>query len=218
MCTCSLVGLKKLWLSFFLLFALPLPGYTQTFGLKFGYPNADVFQLNGTNPLIAYSFSTRPVKIGLTGEIPMPAGLLLEIDALYTRLRYSATSTDLSIRSVTTANSWDFPFLVKREFTNSPVRPFVNAGIIFRTVNTDTDINGSSTNANGGKIPTLELVHQLSPGLAAGVGINFRIRRLHLVPEYRYARFNRPNFRSPTGIFQSSLNQPVILLGVQVGK
>jgi hypothetical protein len=216
--TCSLIGLKKFWPSFFLLFAFSLPGYAQTFGLKFGYPSSNVFQLNGSDPLVTYGFSRRPVKIGLTGEIPIPAGFLLEIDALYSRLNYSATTTDFLIRSVTTVNAWDFPIVVKRPFTKSPVRPFVDAGIIFRTVNTDTDINGSSTNANGGKIKTLELVHQISPGLAAGIGIDLRIRRLHFVPEYRYARFNRPNFRSPTGIFQSNLNQPAILLGVQVGK
>lgn len=216
--TCSLIGLKKLWPSFFLLFAFSLRSYAQTFGLKFGYPSSNVFQLNGSDPLVTYGFSRRPIKIGVTGEIPIPEGFVLEIDALYSRLNYSATSSDFLIRSATTINLWDFSFLAKRAFTKSPVRPFVDAGIVFRTVNTDTDINGSDTTANGGKIPTLEFVHQLSPGLAAGVGIDFRIHRLHFVPEYRYARFNRPNFRSPTGIFQSNLNQPAILLGVQVGK
>jgi hypothetical protein len=213
-----LIGLKTLSIFVFLLFAFSLPGYSQTFGLKLGYPSANVFQLNGSDPLVTYGFSRRPVRIGLTGEIPLPAGFLLEIDALYSRLNYSATSSDFLIRSATTINSWDFPFLAKRPFTKYPVRPFVDAGIIFRTVNTDTDINGSSTTPDGGKIRTLEFVHQISPGLAAGFGIDFRIRRLHFVPEYRYAHFNRPNFRSPTGIFQSNLNQPVILLGVQVGK
>jgi hypothetical protein len=216
--TCFLIGLKKFWPSVFLLFVFSLSGYGQTFGLKFGYPSANVFQLNGSDPLVTYGFSRRPVKIGLTGEIPIPAGFVLEIDALYSRLNYSATSSDSLIRTATAVNLWDFPFLVKREFTNSPVRPFVNAGIVFRTANTNTEINGSSTNADGGKIRTIEFVHQLSPGLAAGVGIDFRIRRLHFVPEYRYAHFNRPNFRSPTGIFQSNLNAPLILFGVQVGK
>jgi hypothetical protein len=216
--TCSLIGLKSLASFFFLLYAFSLPGYAQTFGLKFGYPTANVFQLNGSDPLVTYGFSRRPVKIGLTGEIPIPAEFLLEIDALYSRLNYSATTIDFLIRSATTINAWDFPIVVKRPFTKFTVRPFVDAGIIFRAVNTDTDINGSSTTPDGGKIPTLELVHQLSAGLAAGVGIDFRIRRLHFLPEYRYAHFNRPNFRSPTGIFQSNLNQPAFLLGVQVGK
>src|SRR5262249_42007956 len=154
--------------SFFLLFAFSLRGYAQTFGLKFGYPSSDVFQLTGSDPLVSYGFSRRPVKIGLTGEIPIPKGFVLEIDVLYSRVNYSATSSDFLIRSATTVNSWDFAFLGKRAFTTSPVRPFVDAGITFRAVNTDTDINGSSTTANGQKIPTIEFVHQLSPGLAAG--------------------------------------------------
>ena len=32
--TCSLIGLKKLWPSFFLLFTFSLRSYAQTFGLK----------------------------------------------------------------------------------------------------------------------------------------------------------------------------------------
>lgn len=211
---------KKFWPAFFLLLALALPGYSQTYGLKFGYPTSSVFQGTGADPLIAYSFHAQPLKGGLTAEIAIPAGLLLEIDLLYSRLSYAATdaSTDPAVHVATTANSWDIPLLVKKEFTRFRIKPFVDGGLDFRAVNVDTAVNGSDTNANGGKIRTLEFVHQVSPGVAAGAGIDIKFGRFHLLPEFRYARFERPNFRAPFGTFQSNLKQPAILLGLQVGK
>jgi len=211
---------KKFWPAFFLLLTLAPPGYSQTFGLKFGYPGSSVFQGMAADPRIVYSFHSKPLKVGLTGEIPIPAGLLLEIDALYSRLRYAATdaSIDPAIRSATTVNSWDIPLLVKKEFTRFSIKPFIDGGVDIRAVNVDTSVNGSDTNADGGKIRTLEFVHQISPGVAAGAGIDIKFGRFHLVPEYRYARFERPNLRAPVGTFQSNLKQPAILLGLQVGK
>jgi len=211
---------KKFWPAVILLLTLAPPAYSQTFGLKIGYPVSSVFQGMAADPRIVYSSHSRPVKVGLTAEIAIQAGLLLEIDALYSRLSYAATdaTNDPAIRFATTVNSWDVPVLVKKEFTKFRIKPFIDGGVDFRAANVDTAVNGSDTNANGGKIRTLEFVHQISPGLAAGAGIDIKFGRFHLIPEYRYARFERPNLRAPVGTFQSNLKQPAILLGIQVGK
>lgn len=194
----------------------------QSFGLKFAYPNADVFQTNNATSVRTFTFHARPPKFGVTGELNLPAGLLLEIDALYSRLSYSSTRTgiDAITSTTTTVNCWDFPILVKKEFLPGRIKPFINGGAAFQAVNADAEITttifpGTITVNN---TQPLEFVHQATIGYAVGAGLDLKFGKFHLVPEYRYMRFQNENFRTLDGSFQSNLRQPVFILGIQRGR
>lgn len=193
---------------FFLLASIP--GYAQTFGLKFGYPTADALQISGSDPNVTYAVHAVAPKFGFTGELGLPAGFLVEIDALYSHLSYASTTigADAAVRSATNINCWDFGLLAKRPLFGKTIRPFVNGGAAFRAVNQETDIIRRPP----------EYLHQATPGFAGGGGIDFKIGRFHLVPEFRYTQFQQDNFRSPSGNFHSNLTQPMFLLGVERGR
>jgi hypothetical protein len=186
---------------------MPASSFAQTFGLKFAYPTSDALQLTTPSP-VTYSIHSRPPKFGITGELNLPAGLLLELDALYSRWSYRS---DFLPGSQTTINAWDIPLLVKKPISQKSIRPYINAGFALRAVNEDTFIGPV-------KVKTPEFIHQTSPGYAAGFGMDFKIGKFHLMPEFRYTHFQRDNFRSLDGSFHSNLNQPMFLLGIQRGR
>jgi opacity protein-like surface antigen len=203
--------------------ATACPSFGQTFGLKLAYPTRDAFQISGSNVNPSYSFHQVPAKFGLTGELGLPAGLLLEIDGLYSHMTYTTTvaGVDATARTSTSVNAWDFPVLIKKEVSHFRIKPFVNGGAAFRAVNADTELQtivlpNNITSEN--RVPTLEFIHQATIGFAAGVGLDFKIGKYHVVPEFRYMRFQSANFRSPDGRFQSNLTQPMIMLGLQRGR
>jgi hypothetical protein len=197
-------------------------GAAQTVGLKTGYPLTNAFQASGSDPHVSYVFNGRRPAFGLTAELNLPAKLVLEIDGLYSSLYYNSTNmgVDVLTRSTTSVNCWDFPILVKKRFTESAIRPYVVAGAAFRAVNADADVVTTVLPGNPSEttMRPLELTHQVTAGFAFGAGIEFRIGKLHLLPELRYMRFERENFGAATGVFHSNLRQPEFLLGFQMGK
>ncbi|HEY2385225.1 MAG TPA: hypothetical protein VGK48_28960 [Terriglobia bacterium] len=202
---------------------LPALGFAQTtFGLKLAYPTMDALQVSAPDPNVTYSIHSRVPKFGFTGELGLPAGLLLEIDGLYSHLSYVSTSTgaDAVTRSTTDINCWDFPLLVKKPFFHGPIRPYVNGGATFRAVNQDTNIVSTSRfgTVTEARIKAPEFIHQATEGFTTGAGFDLKIGKLHLMPEFRYTRFRQENFSSPSGHFHSNLTQPMFVLGVERGK
>jgi opacity protein-like surface antigen len=191
----------------------------QSFGLKFAYPNADAFQTTGPT---TFTFHSRPPKFGVTGELNLPANLLLEIDALYSRLSYSSTipGVDAITSTTTTVNCWNFPILVKKQFLPGRIKPFIDAGPAFQAVNADAEVTtkllAGTVMVNNTQPP--EFIHQATIGYAVGAGLDLKFGRFHVVPEYRYMRFQNENFRSLDGSFSSNLRQPVFMLGIQRGR
>jgi hypothetical protein len=59
-----------------------------------------------------------------------------------------------------------------------------------------------------------ELIHNWASGFVVGGGFEFGAGSLRLSPELRYTRWFRENFRTPTRIFQSNLNEMDFLLGL----
>jgi opacity protein-like surface antigen len=198
-----------------LLLLLSPAGFAQSFGLKFAYPTADALQVTNSDPNVAYATHSRSPKFGITGELGLglPAGLLVEFGALYSHWSYASTTVgvDALIHSTTAINAWDIPVMVKKRFLGAAVRPYVNAGAAFRAVNEDTFIAGA-------KVRAPEFIHQATAGYAAGFGIDFKIGKLHVLPEFRYTQFQRDNFRSLNGGFHSNLSQPMFVLGFQRSK
>jgi opacity protein-like surface antigen len=189
-------------------------GLAQTFGIKTAYPLSNAFQTS-PDPNVTYTFSGRIPKIGLTAEIRLPVGLLLEVDGLYSRLDYTSTGNGMAgITNSTSVNCWDFPILVKRGVTLGAIKPYVDGGFAFRAVNAAM----GAAEPNSPSERPLEFTHQGTGGYAFGGGIEFKIRKLHLLPELRDMRFRRDNFQSPTNTFHSNLKQPQFLLGFQIGR
>jgi hypothetical protein len=195
----------------FLLLLFTTPSFGQSLGLKFAYPTTTALATTVTNPDITYSAHGQAPKFGITGELGLglPWGLLVEIDAMYSRLSYAATDTATLERMEVDVNSWDFPVLVKKKFFKSAVTPFVDGGAAFRAVNANTSKNN---------LQPPELIHQASAGFAFGGGLDFKVGKIHILPEFRYSQFGRENFRSLTGSLHSNLVQPMFVLGLQRSK
>jgi hypothetical protein len=198
-------SLLSLFFPFLLVLLLSSPGSAQGFGLKFAYPTTDALVTTVTNPFVTYSAHGQAPKFGVTGELRLPAGLLFEMDALYSRLSYAVTDTTTLARQNTVVNCWDFPVLVKKKFFNSAVSPFVNGGAAFRAVN---------ANRSDSNLQPPELVHQASVGFTFGGGLDFKVGKIHVLPEFRYTRLETENFHTPLGL-HSNLVQPMFLLGFE---
>jgi hypothetical protein len=187
-------------------------------GIKGGVPLLDAFETNISSPFVHYRFNTKRYKIGPTAAISLPLDLKFETSALYTRLDYDATvmGVDTFSRSSTPANSWEFPLLLKKQFTIGAVSPFGGAGYALRHV------TGTSHMVNivfptlvfNNTIPPPELVHTWTNGLVADGGVTFSSGHFRISPEIRYTRWLDPNFRSSSGTFQTNVNQVDFLLGL----
>lgn len=198
----------------------PLTGSTQHFavGVKGGVPLGDAFQKNNLVPRFTYTFNTKRYTVGPTGEVSLPLRLRFEADALYSRLDYDSTvmGVDTFTRSATKADSWEFPFLVKKDFSVTGFSPYADIGFALRHVGGTSHIVNTVFPSRVFEITTSpsELNHDWASGFAIGAGVEFRAGPLLLSPELRYTRWARENFRAASGIFQSNLNEANLFLGL----
>src|SRR5262245_5023522 len=152
------------------------------FGIKAASPISDSFVLNnGGSALNNFTFNTLRYGGGPTFEVGLPFNVAFETDALYKRLTYASNPFGFdTFRATTTANSWEFPLLLKRHLFNSPFHPYGDVGVSLRRV------SGSTNFTNGVFQSTqqpMELVHTWSTGLAAGGGSDIGIGTIHVMPE-----------------------------------
>jgi hypothetical protein len=174
-------------------------------GVKAGVPVTDFFE-TGALPGIQYFTDTHRYTIGPTVEIHLPKGLSVEVDALYKRLDYSATLITLPLTfSSATANSWEFPVLLKyRAGHKGVLRPFLDTGASFHSI--------SGFGQLGNIIRPSQLVKDFNGGWVVGGGLDLHIL-LHLEPELRYTRWFSNNFQDTTGALASNRNQVEFLVG-----
>jgi hypothetical protein len=194
-----------------------IPGYSQllSFGVKGGVPLTDPLASSQD----AYGATTHGIRryvVGATGELHLPFGVSVEVDALYRRLGYdSYSSTFLTganewfngpssqiiiAQSRTTGNDWQFPVLAKYAFARRPfVSSFVDAGLTFRHVSFS---NAPIANPN-------------SAGVTVGGGITFKVLSIRLSPEIRYTRFPTDVVGSKyySYLIHSTSNQADFLVG-----
>jgi len=120
--------------------------------------------------------------IGGTAEIHFPLHISFELDALYRRNGASAIG-DVYGRSA--INDWQFPFLGKYEFKGGLIRPFVDAGLVYR------HLSGSALFLNVFSYGSNTLV-ATSPnlaGFAAGGGVTLKVWKIRVSPEIRYTHW-----------------------------
>jgi len=175
--------------------------------------------------------NTRPYVLGPTIELRLPAGLGIELDALYRRTNYSGTAVTAGVTnsgltttttiSSTSANAWEFPLLLKYRFGTRIVRPYVDAGFAWDTlaglkqsVRQTIATAFSVTNGTSINQPIADLNKKGTSGFVMGAGLDIHALVIHLSPEVRYTRWGSAHFKDPAGLVESKQNQAEFLVGI----
>jgi len=192
-----------------------------SFGLRGGVPMTD-FLNAAKSQNFTFTASTNRYIVGPTAELRLPFGLGVEVDALYRRFSYNGTggisgiTTTLTTQD-TTGNAWEFPLLLKYRFPMKIVRPYVDAGVAWDTLNGLTQAVTSTVAGITSKSSTsnpAELSNSTSRGFVMGVGLDIKALVIHISPEVRFTRWGAQHFVDPNGLLHSNLNQAEFLVGI----
>jgi opacity protein-like surface antigen len=180
-------------------------------GIKAGVPFTDftnAVQSGGFN----FTSSTQPYIVGPMIQLRLPFGLGVEFDALYRRFHYTGTSTISTnvVNATTTANAWEFPLVAKYRFHGSLVRPYIEGGVAWDSLQGVSQTIVSTVNSP--LLPTVKQKNTIA-GFVMGAGLDVKILVLHLAPEIRYTRWGAEHFLDPNGGFSSNRNQAEFLVG-----
>jgi len=169
-------------------------------GVIGGAPFSDVVKSSVVNGLQSIPKSSN-FTIGPALRVGLPAGLRLEVDALYRPYTFSltgrTTSADIS------ANQWRFPVLMQYRFGTPIVKPFVEVGVSFDHLSGLSNAVKNITSGPG------SLIHQTDSGVVLGAGADVKIPFFRVSGELRYTRQWTSNFDS-----FSNLNQAEVLFGI----
>lgn len=186
----------------FLIGLLAVPIYSQSFsvGVKAGVPLTSAFSA-GYNGYASTSEYDRLYIVGPTAEVHLPFHLSVEVDALYRRNGFNFTTGDFAagVSGRTAVNDWQIPVLAKYEARSGLIRPFLDAGAVYRHVSLSQVIVAPS-NTNGA-------------GIAVGGGVTLKLLLLRLSPEIRYTHWPAPPFNNSGVIVRSTSNQVDLLVG-----
>lgn len=177
-----------------LLYILVAAGFAtaQPFGagLKVGVPATDAFKVFPVPSPSIFTGESPRYTVGPYVELRLPAGMGVEVDALYRSYDFRSSGIGLS------ASSWEFPVLVKHRFASGPVRPYFEAGPSFSHL---SDIKLSSLN------------HLSNYGIVVGGGVELHLFLIRISPEIRYTGWAFRNFDGSE--VQSKRNQLAVLVG-----
>ncbi len=174
------------------------------------------------NPdMLNFHTSTSRYIIGPTVELRLPFGFGVELDALYRHLNYTSGGNliDVIQNGNTTGNAWEFPLLAKYRFPSKVVRPYVDAGVAWDTLQglkqtvTSTVIASGLTGTRSTSTPA-ELHKKTTSGFVIGAGIDVHVLLIHISPEVRYTRWGAEHFLSSNGGLSSNQNQAEFLVGI----
>lgn len=173
-------------------FALGLQAQSVHFGVKGGLPLTDAVDAAGD-----FKSDFKHFTFGPMVDIFLPAGLGVEINALYKKTGYTLSATGTTAAESHNAPSWEFPLLLKYRFPGEVLRPYVAGGYVFRNIGDMARLDRGS-----------------SKGLAAGAGLMFDFKLIKLSPEVRYIRWNNDVFGGAGPITLKSVkNQADFLIG-----
>jgi len=177
------------------------------FGVKGGLPLTDFFHAVSSEGATLQSNSTNFI-LGPTFELHLPAGLGVEVDALYRHFNYKASANLVdSLINSNASNAWEFPLLLKYRVPGPFVRPFLDGGVAFNHWSGFREI----TNALG---VTKSDVSGTLTGFVVGAGIELRLPLVRLSPEVRYTRWGATSLSDFGGIMRSNQNQAEFLIGL----
>ena len=188
-----------------------------TFGVKVGTP-LDHFLGTVGNPAVSYHSGTQRYLIGPTAELRLPFGLGIEVDALFRHYNFQGDGSiapGATLKTRGSTNAWEFPVLAKYRFPAPVVRPFVDAGIAW-----DTLQGYGQTVTVTSSVPVLppadlnQPIHNTTKGFVLGGGLDVHAPFVHVSPEIRYTRWGAQHFFSPNGGFSSNQNQVELVVGI----
>ncbi len=211
--------------SLLLLLAVAGGAWAQPFsaGVKLGVPLSDFLSATESGDT-SYSTITNRYIAGVEGELHLPFGLGIELDVLYRHVNFSSTITANALSAATslttastTSNDWEFPLVAKYKFKAPLVRPYVEAGAAWDTLQglsqaVKTTVAGVVTSSSSTSSPT-ELANSTTRGFVLGAGIDIHALLVHVTPEIRYTRWGARQFFAP-GLLSSNQNQAEFLVGV----
>jgi hypothetical protein len=157
-------------------------------------------------------------------ELSLPFGLGAEVDALYSREGYRASSSNFAgtFDARERASVWQFPMVAKYRFPFPLVKPVVLGGYSTRVMNGTLQANGVNIDpSTGARTPySLDTSEHLasSHGFVLGGGVQVGIGGLHVSPEIRYTRWSSSPIRAIETLsgsrYASSQNEIAILVGI----
>lgn len=178
-------------------------------GVRAGVPLNDVVQTvqNGTN----ISSSMDNYVIGPTVGVRLPFGFSVAGDALFTRLSLSTTNSSSGARISASANSWEFPVLVRYNVGHGVLAPFVGAGVSVRHLsdfgNIGPFLTNSATNQSVGSSSGV--------GFVLAGGLQFKLGPVHLSPEIRYTHWGSNQISNAfSNAIRTNGNEGQILVGL----
>lgn len=176
-------------------------------GLKGGVPLTDFISF-ASNPIQTIQSKSSGFILGPVVELHLPAGLGVEVDALYRNFNYK-TSTNLvdTLLSSSTGHAWEFPLLLKYKVPSPIVRPYVEAGFAFDRWTGLKHV----TNALG---VTDSRVGVTNTGVVLGAGFEIHALLIRISPELRFTRWGAKDLTDLGGLLRSSQNQAEFLIGV----
>jgi hypothetical protein len=177
-------------------------------GVRGGVPLGDV--VHAVQSGSGVSSATDNYVVGPTLGVRLPLGLSVTGDALFTRLSLSANSGAPGSISAS-ANSWEFPVLLRFTAGSGPIAPFIGAGVSVRHLSDFGDIGPFLTNsANNNSI-----VDGPAVGFVMGGGLQFHAGPLHLSPEIRYTHWGSNQISSAfNNVIRTNDNEGQILVGI----
>jgi hypothetical protein len=189
-----------------LLLLAAVPSLAQSFsvGVKAGVPITDAYSAVYFEDSNSGTYNDRYL-IGPTAEIHFPLNLSFEVDALYRRNGVTAFGNITGKSNIT---DWQFPFLAKDELKHGTIRPFVDAGLVYRHLSG----NALFTYSLPASPTTVVSSNPNLAGFAVGGGITLKILNFRLSPEIRYTHWFDASGDSLTAASVNS-NQADLLVG-----
>jgi len=181
-------------------------------GVKGGMPLGDLFEAR-TN---GFDTETKRYIIGPMLELRLPAGLAIEVDALYSRANFSSVlgAAGSVITAPFNTNSWEFPILLKKKFGGADAvaasaRPYVGAGASFRRLSGLTNIGSFITGNRSGE------VDRNNTGFVVGGGVEIKALFIRIAPEVRFTYWGTDHFTEGlANVFKTNKAQGQFLLGL----
>jgi Outer membrane protein beta-barrel domain len=177
-------------------------------GVRGGVPLTDILDAVDNGRV---STATKRYVVGPTLGLKLPIGFSVEADALFTRLSVTATDTANSRAVGVSANSWEFPIMLKFTAGRQAIAPFVGAGVSVRHLRDFGDIGPFIANTVDRDVVS----NPNTVGFVLGAGLRFKAGALKISPEIRYTRWGTENIAQGFQQFlHSNKNQAQILLGL----
>jgi hypothetical protein len=190
-----------------------------SFGIKAGLPvNAILSASEGA------AATTFHYTIGPTAELGLSHRISVDVDLLYKRFALdfsipppAAMATPRLSRA--TGNRWEIPLFVKYSIARRTPRPFVELGFSFNHIAGIHGISVCAQTSSGqefycaGNQTLFELRHRSTKGVLIGAGLETRLGRLRIDPEFRLTHWADRNFGVRDAPLRSNLTEAELLVG-----